>query len=119
VRSSRQIERRCREDLAFRGLAGNHLPDHVTIARFHARHQQALAGFLIESLKLCAAAGLVRLGLVTLDGTKVAANAAGRANRTLAGIEAEVAEILRQAAEATRPRTTSTAAPEAMSFRPS
>jgi transposase len=100
VRSSRQIERRCREDLAFRVLAGNHLPDHVTIARFHVRHQQALAGFLVASLKLYAAAGLVRLGVVTLDGTKVAANAAGRANRTLAALEAEVAEILRQAAEA-------------------
>ena len=100
VRSSRQIERRCREDLAFRVLAGNHLPDHVTIARFRVRHQQALAGFLVASLKLCAAAGLVRLGLVTLDGTKMAANAASRANRTLAGIEAEAAEILRQAAEA-------------------
>jgi transposase len=84
VRSSRQIERRCHEDLAFRVLTGNQAPDHVTIARFHARHQQALAGFLVESLKLCAAAGLVRLGVVALDGTKVAANAADRANRTLA-----------------------------------
>jgi myo-inositol-1(or 4)-monophosphatase len=43
VRSSRQIQRRCTEDLAFRVLAGNQLPDHVTIARFRARHQQALA----------------------------------------------------------------------------
>jgi transposase len=100
VRSSRQIERRCREDLAFRVLVGNRLPDHVTIARFRVRHQQALAGFLVESLKLCAAAGLVRLGVVALDGTKVAANAADRANRTLAELQEEVAEILRQAAEA-------------------
>jgi transposase len=100
VRSSRQIERRCLEDLAFRVLAGNQAPDHVTIARFRVRHQQALAGFLVESLKLCAAAGLVRLGVVALDGTKVAANAADRANRTLATLEEEVAEILRQAAEA-------------------
>jgi transposase len=44
VRSSRQIERRCHEDLAFRVLAGNQTPDHVTIARFRARHEQALAG---------------------------------------------------------------------------
>jgi transposase len=64
VRSSRQIERRCREDLTFRVLAANQLPDHVTIARFRVRHQQALAGFLVASLKLCAAAGLVRLGMV-------------------------------------------------------
>ena len=104
VRSSRQIQRRCTEDLAFRVLAGNQFPDHVTIARFRVRHQQALAGFLVVSLKLCAAAGLVRLGVVALDGTKVAANAATTASHTQEKlqekIEAEVAEILRQAAQA-------------------
>jgi transposase len=100
VRSSRQLERRCTEDIAFRVLAGNQTPDHVTIARFRARHEQALAGFLVESLRLCAAAGMVRVGTVALDGTKVAANAAERANRTQAKLRAEVAEILRQAAEA-------------------
>jgi transposase len=100
VRSSRQIQRRCIEDLAFRVLAGNQAPDHVTIARFRVRHQQALAGFLVQSLKLCAAAGLVRLGVVALDGTKVAANAANRANRTHAKLEDEVTQILREAAEA-------------------
>jgi Transposase DDE domain/Transposase domain (DUF772) len=100
VRSSRQLERHCQEDVAFRVLAANQLPDHVTIARFRVRHQQALAGFLVESLTLCAAAGLVRLGVIALDGTKVAANAADRANRTLAKLQEEVAEILRQAAEA-------------------
>jgi transposase len=99
VRSSRQLERRCTEDLAFRVLAANQTPDHVTLARFRVRHQQALAGFLIESLKLCAAAGMVRVGVVALDGTKVAANAASRANRTLVKLEKEVAEILREAAE--------------------
>jgi transposase len=99
VRSSRQIERRCREDLAFRVLAGNQTPDHVTIARFRAHHEQALAGFLVQSLQLCAAAGLVRLGVIALDGTKVAANAAGRANRTLAKLHDEVTAILREAAE--------------------
>jgi transposase len=100
VRSSRQLQRRCTEDLAFRVLAGNQAPDHVTIARFRVRHQPALAGFLVASLRLCAAAGLVRLGVVALDGTKVAANAANAASHTLDKIEAEVAEILRQAAEA-------------------
>jgi transposase len=99
VRSSRQLERRCREDLAFRVLAGNQLPDHVTIARFRVRHQQALAGFLVQSLQLCAAAGLVRLGTVALDGTKVAANAANTASHTHDKLEREVAEILRQATE--------------------
>jgi transposase len=99
VRSSRQIQRRCREDLAFRVLSGNQLPDHVTIARFRARHQQALGDFLVESLRLCAVAGLVRLGVIAWDGTKVAANAADRANRTLAKLEDEVAQILQEAAE--------------------
>jgi transposase len=99
VRSSQQIQRRCTEDLAFRVLAGNQLPDHVTIARFRARHETALAGFLVASLRLCAAAGMVKVGTVALDGTKLAANAADKANRTQERIETEVAEILRQAAE--------------------
>jgi transposase len=100
VRSSRQIERRCVEDIAFRVLAANQTPDHVTIARFRARHEQALAGFLVESLRLCAAAGMVQVGTVALDGTKLAGNAADKANRTHEKLEAEVAEILRQAAQA-------------------
>ena len=99
VRSSRQIQRRCTEDLAYRVLAGNQLPDHVTIARFRVRHQQALADFLVQSLRLCAAAGLVRLGVIALDGTKVAANAADRANHTLAKLQDEVDQILQEAAE--------------------
>jgi transposase len=88
VRSSRQIERRCQEDLTFCVLAANQTPDHVTIARFRARHEQALADFLVASLKLCAAAGMVRLGLIALDGTKIEANAAAAANRTHAHLEA-------------------------------
>jgi transposase len=100
VRSSRQIERCCHEDIALCVLAGNTIPDHVTIARFRVRHEQALAGLLIQSLQLCAAAGMVRLGLVALDGTKVEANAAAAANRTHSHLEAQVAELLAQAAEA-------------------
>jgi transposase len=75
-------------------------PDHVTIARFRIRHEQALAGFLVASLKLCAAAGMMRVGTVALDGTKLAANASDKANRTHDQLEREVAQILRQAAEA-------------------
>ena len=100
VRSSRQVERRLHEDVAFRVLAAYQTPDHVTIARFRVRHEQALAGFLVESLRLCAAAGMVRVGTVALDGTKLVANAAERANRTHDKLRDEVAEILRQAAEA-------------------
>jgi transposase len=83
VRSSRQLERRCHEDVAFRVLAGNSTPDHVTLARFRIRHEQALAGLLVASLKLCAAAGMVKVGVVALDGPKLAGNAADKANRTL------------------------------------
>ena len=70
----------------------------MTIARFRVRHEQALAGLLVQSLQLCAAAGMVRLGLVALDGTKVEANAAAAANRTHAHLQAQVAELLAQAA---------------------
>jgi transposase len=102
VRSSRQLERHLHEDIAFRVLAANQTPDHVTIARFRARHEQALAGFLVQSLRLCAAAGMVKVGVVALDGTKLAGNSADKANRTLDRLEGEVAEILRQAADADR-----------------
>jgi Transposase domain (DUF772) len=102
IRSSRQIERRCVEDIAVRVLAANHTPDHVTIARFRVRHEQALAGFLVASLRLCAEAGMVQVGVVALDGTKLAGNTSDVANRPLAKLHAEVAEVLGQAAEADR-----------------
>ena len=99
LRSSRVIERRCVEDIAFRVLAGGHNPDHVTIARFRQRHADALAAVLVDSLRLCAEAGLVRLGAVALDGTRIAASAANDANRTLADLEDEVARMLAEADE--------------------
>lgn len=97
VRSSRMIERRCVEDIAFRVLAGGLLPDHVTIARFRQRHADALAEVLIDSLRLCAEAGLLRLGAVALDGTKVGANASKDANRTADGIDELVVGMLADA----------------------
>ena len=97
VRSSRVIERRCVEDVAFRVLAGNHRPDHVTIARFRRRHEVALAEVFVDSLRLCADAGLVSLGTVFLDGTKIEANASKDASRTLDDIDGEVARILADA----------------------
>jgi len=100
VRSSRVIERRCVEDIAYRVLAGNHRPDHVTIARFRQRHAAPLAAVFVDSLRLCAEAGLVRLGVVALDGTKMGTNASADANQTLAALTKTVAEIL-AAAETT------------------
>lgn len=78
VRSSRAIERRCHDDVAFRFLAANQAPDYRSIARFRRRHLDALAALFVEVLKLCQAAGMVRLGRVALDGSKVRANASRR-----------------------------------------
>lgn len=89
-RSSRGIERRCVEDVAFRVIAANQQPDHATIARFRARHEEALAGLFSQVLGLCERAGLVSLGVIALDGTKLAANAAGPANRSYAQIAKEI-----------------------------
>ena len=79
-RSSRVIERECVEDVAFRVIAANHRPDHTTIARFRAASRDAIAGLFGEVLGLCAEAGLVRVGVIAVDGTKVHANASHHAN---------------------------------------
>ena len=73
--SSRQIERATYEDLAFRVLAADQHPDHASIADFRRRHLPALAGLFVQVLALCRKAGMVKLGHVALDGTKVKANA--------------------------------------------
>src|SRR3954471_25062065 len=75
-RSSRRIERRCVKDVATRVICANRAPDHTTIARFRQRHERALADVFSEVLALCAEAGLVRVGVIAVDGTKVHANAA-------------------------------------------
>lgn len=99
-RSSRAIERRCTEDIAFRVIAANQIPDHATIARFRARHEGPLGEMFSEVLRLCAGAGLISLGLIALDGTKPAANARRQANRPYESICAEVEAILAAAAAA-------------------
>jgi transposase len=98
VRSSRQIERRLQEDVAFRFIAANRCPDHATVARFRADHGTLLEGLFVQALRLCARAGLIRVGMVALDGKRVAANAAMSANKTRAGIEDEVKAMLAEAA---------------------
>lgn len=99
-RSSRAIERRCREDVAFRVICANRVPDHATIARFRVRHEQALAGTFTDVLALCARAGLVSVGVVALDGSLISGNASPGATRSYAAIRAEVEEMLDQAAQA-------------------
>jgi hypothetical protein len=100
-RSSRGIERRCcREDVAFRVITANRIPDHATIARFRARHEQALADTFVQVLALCAKSGLVSVGLVALDGSLLSGNASPGATRSYATIREEVERMLAQAAEA-------------------
>jgi transposase len=96
-RSSRAIERRCREDVAFRVITANQVPDHATIARFRVRHEQSLADLFTQVLGLCAEAGMVSVGLVAVDGTKLRASASMSANRGYAQI---AEEILAEAAAA-------------------
>jgi len=89
-RSSRRIEKRLVEDVAFRVVAANQQPDHATIARFRAGHESAIAGLFGQVLALCARAGLLRPGLVAIDGTKLTANASRDANRSAEQIAAEI-----------------------------
>jgi resuscitation-promoting factor RpfB len=74
VRSSRVIERKCVDDECFRWLAAGAAPDYRAIARFRRRHLAALGQLFVQALALCQAAGIVRLGRVALDGTRVRAN---------------------------------------------
>jgi len=89
-RSSRQIERACVEDIGYRVIAANQVPDHCTIARFRQRHEQALAGLFSEVLALCADAGLVDVTVLAVDGTKIYADASRDAARDYDQIAAEV-----------------------------
>lgn len=92
-RSSRRIERRLIEDVAYRVIAVNQQPDHATLARFRHRHQDAIAGLFGQVLGLCVKAGLVDAGVVAIDGTKIAANASFFANRRQEGLVAEMSEL--------------------------
>ena len=89
-RSSRAIERRCREDIAFRVITANRVPDHATVARFRVRHEAALGDLFGQVLGLCADAGLVSVGVVAVDGSKIAAAASDRAVRSYDQIAAEI-----------------------------
>jgi transposase len=102
--SSRKIERACHEDLAFRVLTGNQQPDHSRISEFRRRNLEALSGLFVQILRLCQEAGMVSLGLVALDGTKVQANASKhkamsheRMLKAEAQLEKEIRELLRKA----------------------
>ncbi|MPZ96816.1 MAG: DDE transposase, partial [Propionibacteriales bacterium] len=98
-RSSRRIERLCSDHVAFRVICAQDPPDHTTIARFRAVHEDAFADLFARVLVLCAGAGMGRVGVVSVDGTKIAADASMGANRTEETLRAEAARIVAEAAE--------------------
>jgi transposase len=100
VRSSRAIERHCRQDVAYRVITGNGVPDHATIARFIVRHQDALADLFGEVLRLCDQAGLVKPGVVAIDGTRLAGNASKERNAEFGKIAGEIVERVKATDEA-------------------
>jgi transposase len=99
-RSSRAIERHCRQDVAYRVITGNLIPDHATIARFICRHERALADLFGEVLRLCDRAGLVKPGVVSIDGTRIAGNASPEVNHGFDQIAREVLAETRATDEA-------------------
>jgi myosin heavy subunit len=107
VVSSRKLEKATYESIPFRVVAANQHPDHDTIAEFRRRHLDALAGLFLEILRLCQKAGLVSLGHVALDGTKMRANASkhkamsyGRMEEKAAELESQIKELLAKAESA-------------------
>jgi transposase len=104
VASSRRLAQRCLEDVAFRVLTANNTPDFRTISDFRQRHLATLEALFVQVLRCCQRAGLVKLGTIALDGTKVRANASkhkamsyGRMQTEVARLEAEVRALLTRA----------------------
>lgn len=102
--SSRKIEKATWEEVSYRVLSANQHPDHDSISEFRKRHLPVLPGLFLQVLKLCQAAGLIKLGHVALDGTKVKANASkhkamsyDRMGKAEIQLEKEIADLLREA----------------------
>ena len=98
-RSSRQIERACWEDVAFKVITGMRTPDHSTIAEFRRRHETEIEELFDDVLGLCREAGLVSVGVIAIDGTRIKANASMDQNRSYREV---VTQILREAEETDR-----------------
>lgn len=95
--SSRKISQACEDLVAFRYLSANQFPNFRTIASFRNGNKKELEKLFVEILELCKNAGLVKMGKVALDGTKLKANAALESNRTIEGIEKEIGRIMDEA----------------------
>jgi len=102
VTSSRAIERRCVDDVAFRVITADRQPDHATVARFLVCHRQALSELFFGVLALCRRAGMGKVGVVAVDSTKLAANASAAQNRTFDGLRAGAERIIEEAIETDR-----------------
>lgn len=106
VFSSRKLEIRCQEDVAFRVLAANNQPDFRTISDFRKRHLCSLRHLFVEVLRLCQKAGLVKFAHIALDGTKIKANASkhkamsyGRMKQDIKRLQEEISHLLKKAEE--------------------
>jgi transposase len=99
MRSSRRIEAACRTDAAYRVICGDVVPDHATIARFVVDHQDAMTEVFVAVLRLCAQAGLVSVGTIAIDGTKIGSDAALDANHSAGWIRGQIETILTEAVE--------------------
>ena len=97
-RSSRQIEGLCHDHVAFRVVCAQDVPDHTTIARFRAAHEGRFAGLFTQVLMMCAKAGMGRVRIVSINGTKIAANASLGANRGEESLAEQAAAIVAEAA---------------------
>ena len=97
MRSSRQIERLCETDVAFRVISAGRPPDHSTIARFRQEHALLARRLFVDMLEICAEAALAQVGVVSVDGTKIAADASRDANRSRARLESEIKGMFNQA----------------------
>jgi transposase len=100
VRSSRQVERLCHTDVAFRVLCAQDVPDHATIARFRAQCQDAFADLFSQVLMIAGQAGLARFGTVAIDGTKIPAYASIDANRGQAWFAEQAMTMIAEAEQA-------------------
>jgi transposase len=100
VASSRRIERLCGQDVAFRVICAGHQPDHVTVARFRQQFAVTAADLFAQVLLLCARLGMGQVGVVALDGTKIAADASKDANRTEEGLRRLAADLAARHADA-------------------
>ncbi|WNG14351.1 transposase [Cystobacter fuscus] len=105
ITSSREIERRCETDIAFRYLTGGGRPDHDTVCAFRVRHLEAFRALFVDTLRLARGSGLKKLGHVSVDGTKVKANASkhkamsyGRMEEAMKKLDEQIDRLLEQAA---------------------